>query len=105
MINNSEMEDPANKLKDLKRLKLENQKLKQKTLTLTKRNQTSIDSIKSNAELYLEKLQAENQKLTEEVLRLTKKNNTRLAFQSELYKKAIEAKMSNEARKKSTKPN
>ncbi|CAH8391571.1 unnamed protein product [Eruca vesicaria subsp. sativa] len=82
------MENHVKKMAYLKKVTLENQKLKEEMLKLTWKNQASLAI---NDEIYLAKLQAENQKQTEEVLALIKRNNALLRKQSELYEKAIEA--------------
>ncbi|KAG5391999.1 hypothetical protein IGI04_021962 [Brassica rapa subsp. trilocularis] len=88
------MENRVKKKADLKKVTLENQKLREEMLTLTWNNQASLAM---NDEIYLAKLLAENQKQSEEVLALTKRNNALLRKQSELYEKAIEVEKSKEA--------
>ncbi|CAH2038197.1 unnamed protein product [Thlaspi arvense] len=84
------MVDRVQKLTDLKKLTIENQKLIEETLTLAWKNRTSLEI---SAEVYWTKLQVENQKLIEEVLTLTRKNNAALEIQSELYKKVNELRI------------
>ncbi|KAF8066126.1 hypothetical protein N665_1160s0026 [Sinapis alba] len=80
------MENRVKKMADLKKVTLENQKLREEMLTLTQKNQASLAI---NDEIYLAKLQAENQKQSEELLALMKRNNALLRKQSELYEKVI----------------
>ncbi|CAN8312032.1 unnamed protein product [Cochlearia groenlandica] len=94
LVKNSEMGDDANKLKELKKVTLENQKIIKETIKLARKNQTSLEI---NSQLHLANLQAQNQKLVEEVLLETNKTNTLLATQSEIYAKILEANKSQEA--------